>query len=447
MSDANLFVFLLLIISTQGDVSKNSPFYCYSEDPTRLWTGLGGIHNPYEPIRGQNINANVSTCSPSKIWMLGRHGSRFPSATELPEMIRIATERHGDIVTNYNQGRTSLCASDFELLQNWKFNPNATMDVEAHLTDSGWKEMVALAQRFQAAFPSLLPPTYSPNHYFFRSGQYQRMKYSLYAFTEGLFGVNGHENVHFEDIPEPDLFMRPFSNCLLYMNLIRVEQNAFIQGPEYQQMVMQVSAKLGFHNSNVLRDSEVGYLALLCRYEQTWNSNFDSPFCAAFSVANAQVAQYSQDLEWYHRIAYGNIAYRRLYENLMCFQLQDLLRFIQSNNPTDHKARIFNGHVSQFLILLHFEAFAGDAILTRHNFAQQIQRNWKSNEILPMAANLAVVRFDCADGDNDILFLWNEKPLQIHGCDANGLCKQSLILDRFSRYLNANCMEVYCTNY
>lgn len=213
-----------------------------------------------------------------------------------------------------------------------------------------------------------------------------------------MFGVNGHELVHFESVPEEeDVYMRPFSICDLYYELpIRVEQYSFIQGPEYQEMVTQVSAKLGFHNSNVLRNNEVALLALHCKYEQMWNINYTdpSPFCAAFSVANAHVIEYSQDVDWYHRIAYGRPEYRSLHENIMCFTFQDMLRFIQSNDVNDHKARIFNGHVSQFLILLHFEAFDGDEVLTRHNFAQQTERAWKSTNLLPMAANLAVIRYE-----------------------------------------------------
>lgn len=76
------------------------------------------------------------------------------------------------------------------------------------------------------------------------------------------------------------------------------------------------------------------------------------------------------------------------------FASQDMLHFIQSNDVNGHKARIFIGHVNQLIILLHFEAFAGDDMLTRHNFAQQTARVWRSNENLPIEANLAVIRFE-----------------------------------------------------
>lgn len=395
-SVADLLVISLAIISTQASVSVHNPFYCYSEDPVRQWTALGGIHTPYELNRGRVINANVSSCNPSKFWMLGRHGARLPLDTELPIILGDITEIHRQILSNYNQGRTSLCASDFELLRNWQFDPNITIENAGHLAESGWIEIEEIAQRYQAAFPSILSSTYSPNDYFFRSTDFQRTQNSLRAFADGLFGVNGNEQVEFEDIPQPDIFMRPYQNCPLYdqINAVRVEQDAFMQGPEYQEMIVQVSDKLGFRNSHVLRTGEIVALARQCKLEQIWDLNSTSPFCAAFSVANTQVIEFSEDVDLYYRIGYGRPEHRRLYENLMCFHMQDLLRFIQSNDVDDHRARIFSGHVNLFLILMNFEAFNGDAPLTRHNFAQQMGREWRSSEHLPMAANLAVIRYE-----------------------------------------------------
>lgn len=123
-----MFAFSLVIIAIQIGVTQLNPFYCYSEDPIRLWTGLGGMHSPYEPNRGQNINANVSTCNPAKFWMFGRR-AKFPGDI-LADLIRVITALHSRILTNYNQGRTSLCASDYELLKNWQFNPNITRWLE-----------------------------------------------------------------------------------------------------------------------------------------------------------------------------------------------------------------------------------------------------------------------------------------------------------------------------
>lgn len=126
----------------------------------------------------------------------------------------------------------------------------------------------------------------------------------------------------------------------------------------------------------------------------------------------------------------------------------------------------FSAPTRQSFILVTFSSFEDDIPLTRHNFAQQAFRLWKSSLVAPMGTNLAVIRYEwvicfwksfrmlhwyffflsCADGDNDVLFLFNEKPLQIAGCQSNGLCKQSLILQRFSRFLDGDCSELFCSN-
>jgi hypothetical protein len=52
----------------------------------------------------------------------------------------------------------------------------------------------------------------------------------------------------------------------------------------------------------------------------------------------------------------------------------------------------------------------------------------------------------CPGGDNEALFLYNEKPLAIPGCQSNGLCKVSYILQKYSRFLTANCPNTFCSN-
>lgn len=52
----------------------------------------------------------------------------------------------------------------------------------------------------------------------------------------------------------------------------------------------------------------------------------------------------------------------------------------------------------------------------------------------------------CDNGDNEALFLWNERPLQIPGCQANGLCKISTVIARYNRFLNANCESLFCSS-
>lgn len=135
--------------------------------------------------------------------------------------------------------------------------------------------------------------------------------------------------------------------------------------------------------------------AKLCEYDQVFDLNATSPLCGGFSVANHQVLEYYQDLDFYYRSGYGFANYRQLFENLPCFLMQDLLHFLRSNDADDHKARNYNTNGTPLMIMLvTFGAFQDDVPLTRHNFAQQSQRLWKSSFVSPMATNLAVIRYE-----------------------------------------------------
>lgn len=392
---AHLLVLSFAVLFVHAGVSVHNPFYCYSQDPIRPQNGWFGIHTSYETNRGRTINANVSTCNPSKFWMLSRHGTRWPNPTELNNIWN--NEHLGQqIQLHYEQGKTSLCASDIELIRNWQFDPNITVELAQYVIAAGWNELEGLGQRYQAAFPSIFSP-YSPNDYRFRASNFQRTQVSLHAFADGLFGLNGHEQIDLEEVVEPDYLLRAYTVCPLYNEIITNlrERDEFREGPEYQQMTTQVSAKLGFHASYALRNNEVATLALICKYEQIWNLNATSPLCAAFSVANRQVIEYFEDLEFYYRIGPGKIEYRRLFENLVCFNMQDLLQFLQSNDADDHKVRVYSGHVTILpMILMNLGAFDTDEPLTQHNFAQQTQRVWRAGLIMPMGANLAVIRYE-----------------------------------------------------
>lgn len=99
------------------------------------------VRTSYETSRGESINPNVSTCNPSKLWMIGRHGTRLPNPSDLTSILENKERLHSDILSNYEQGKTSLCASDFELLRNWIFDSDITLERSDEATPAGcWLE-------------------------------------------------------------------------------------------------------------------------------------------------------------------------------------------------------------------------------------------------------------------------------------------------------------------
>lgn len=351
----------------------------------------------YETNRGRHIDPTVSSCAPSKFWFLSRHGTRLPSVPDLNRILQLNEKLHIGILRNYDAGKSTLCAADMALIRNWRWDPNITIEFEQHLTNAGWNEFQGLAERFQAAFPEILPSTYSSQDYLFRTTGLPRTVSSLFAFADGLFGFNGHQQVEFAEITLPDVLLRPHMYCELYLNATRVleEQTAFIEGPEYQNMISEVSAKLGFLGSETLRSDEVETLALICQFEQIWDIESISPLCSAFSVSNFQVLEYKEDLDFYYRTGYGNPDFRRLFENINCHLMEDLLSMLQSDDPNDLKAKIYSTHTVVLpLLLVTFGVFEDEIPLTRHNIAQQTFRLWKTSLLLPKGSNLSVVRYE-----------------------------------------------------
>lgn len=169
--------------------------------------------------------------------------------------------------------------------------------------------------------------------------------------------------------------------------------DAFEAGPEYNEMLEQVNRKLGFFGANQLNSRDVRTVWDFCKFDQGWNPSTPSPWCAAFSIANHAVLDYLEDLDYYYGMGYGGDV--PLFANMNCLVMQDLLRFLESNDASDHLARLYSSHSRALqLFLVTLGVFSGDAPLTRHNFAQQESRQWRSGFIAPMASNFVVVRLE-----------------------------------------------------
>jgi multiple inositol-polyphosphate phosphatase / 2,3-bisphosphoglycerate 3-phosphatase len=172
------------------------------------------------------------------------------------------------------------------------------------------------------------------------------------------------------------------------------ERNAFYNGPEFRLLNSQVNAKLGLQGSNQLSGADIRIIWDICRYEKKLDLTIPSAWCAPFSIANSQTLEYATDLQYYYGTGYGN-PNRRLTENNSCGLMQDLLRYLQSSNANDQRARIFGTHASGIqLMMVALGAFEDEDHLTRHNIAQTMARQWRNSWISPMAGNLAAVRYE-----------------------------------------------------
>lgn len=172
-----------------------------------------------------------------------------------------------------------------------------------------------------------------------------------------------------------------------------IEMNAFEAGPEFAEMLEQVNRKLGFFGGNQLSSRDVRTVWDFCKFELSWEPATPSPWCSAFSIANHAVMEYLEDLDYYYGMGYGGDV--PMFANMNCHIMQDLLRFLESNDSSDQHARLYSSHSRALqLFLVTLGVFNGDEHLTRHNFAQQTFREWRSSLIAPMGSNFIVIRFE-----------------------------------------------------
>ena len=93
------------------------------------------------------------------------------------------------------------------------------------------------------------------------------------------------------------------------------------------------------------------------------------------------------------------------------------------------------GHADTLLPLLTLLGFFKDReALTSTNYATQTQRSFRTSHMLPYAANLLLVLYDCGGGDLRLQPLLNEKPVTFPGLAAEQQASMPLYQDVRAHY-------------
>lgn len=157
---------------------------------------------------------------------------------------------------------------------------NFTIENAFMPSESSIVNMQNIARRYQEAFPTLLRETYSREHFFFRHSPSDRSNSSIRAFTAGLFGETGSENVFYEDTPDApnrDHLLSPFDSCPQFNAEVGWqprEREIFFEGPEFEELQRQVNAKLGLIGSNALNVQQIMIMWRWCAFETSSSFEF-----------------------------------------------------------------------------------------------------------------------------------------------------------------------------
>lgn len=129
--------------------------------------------------------------------------------------------------------------------------------------------------------------------------------------------------------------------------------------------------------------------------------------------------------------------------NIACHAVKDLLNRLESNDSPIVTAYFTHStRVQQVLATLG--AFDGEELPNSDNFNEMHNRKWKTSVVSPSAANLAVIQYECGTESN-VKFFINEQTLHLDWCSADGVCKLSDMQNKFARFKNAECDQIFCT--
>lgn len=217
------------------------------------------------------------------------------------------------------------------------------------------------------------------------------------------------------------------------------EYKKFIKSQTITQLVSDVSSRLGYKYP--LKTQQVLDMFDMCRYDQAWNLEAPSPWCAAFNPPQIDDLEYLEDLAKYWKSGYGS----KLSSRLSCSSVNDMLKHLGSNQQPQ-VVTYFTHSKAVLLLLTALQAAKDTDSLRADNYYSMSRRKWRSSELTPFASNVVAIKYDCPNEveRNKIMFFQNEKPLYFDWCKV-GLCNWSDVQERYKEYTQGNCGEYFCS--
>ncbi|KAF7644831.1 hypothetical protein LDENG_00214980 [Lucifuga dentata] len=309
----------------------------------------------------------------------------------------------------------------WEIQSNWRMW--YTEDMDGRLVQKGVNDHKHLAVRLSKLFPSLISEEKLRGGLIsFITSSKHRCVNSTLAFKAGLTELWGIQDVEF-NYAVNDTLMRFFDRCIRFVQDVVnnssavAEANKFKSGPEMRRVQEKIADQLRVKRSLITEDMAEAAFDL-CAYEFAIKA-VNSPWCQLFNEADAQVMEYANDLNEFWKRGYGY----DINSKSSCILFHDLFSRLdkaanenKSSQQVTEAVTIQVGHADTLLPLLTLLGFFKDTdVLTSTNYATQTQRSFRIGHMLPYAANLILVLFDCGGGDLRLQPLLNEKPVAFPG--------------------------------
>ncbi|XP_018045713.1 PREDICTED: multiple inositol polyphosphate phosphatase 1-like [Atta colombica] len=385
-----------------------------------------GSKTPYRCVANYDESIlEYPDCVEKKIWLIFRHGTRYPGKKYIPRMIEDLPELQHVILKNYKNGATNLSADEAALFKKWKLS--FTQGNMMKLAVEGENEMIDLGERYQARFPSLMPETFNNQTYKFRFTATQRTEESARHFAVGLFGWHNSKNVWYPLPVYRDRVIRFYKACPRWRQEVdknlgaKLEKMKFLDSKIVRNMLDNIKKRIGLN----IDYETVNLMYTTCAFETALNRSIISPWCKIFSSNDFKIFEYVEDLEFYWIDGYG---YPLTYKQA-CAVLKDMFDFFGSNEATVTTA--YFTHSGTILKLIALLGLAKDSHpLTHDSFVlrkKEDKRAWRSSIIDTFATNIAFVLYDCEYYGPSVLFMLQERPVYLPGCPKDMPCPLNIM--------------------
>uniref|UniRef100_A0A3Q1FGS2 Multiple inositol polyphosphate phosphatase 1 n=1 Tax=Acanthochromis polyacanthus TaxID=80966 RepID=A0A3Q1FGS2_9TELE len=335
-----------------------------------------------------------------------RHGTRYPTAKSITEM-----QEFYNIVRHNASGEQSWLQ---EIQTQWTMW--YTEDMDGRLVQKGVNDLKHLAVRLSKLFPSLISEKKLRGGLIkFITSSKHRCVNSTLSFKAGLTFTD----TLFEHAVN-DALMRFFDQCTRFVQEVDnnpsavTEWDKFKEGPEMKRVEEKIADRLGVEYNLITQDmAEAAFY--LCAYEFAIKA-VNSPWCQLFDEDDAKIMEYEADLREFWKRGYGH----DINSKSSCILFHDAFSRLDkaARQPVTEPVTVQIGHADTLLPLLTLLGFFNDSdALTSTNYATQTQRSFRTSHMMPYAANLLFVLYDCGGGDLRLQPLLNEKPVTFPGLD------------------------------
>ncbi|KAM3860009.1 multiple inositol polyphosphate phosphatase 1b [Diretmus argenteus] len=354
-------------------------------------------------------------CVPVQLTAVIRHGSRFPTVKNIRRIRELS-----ELVLK----EASSSEEWMEEIRRWEMWYSDDMD--GKLVEKGREDHRYLAKRLSILFPSLLSEeNLERGRIWFQTSSKHRCVDSIEAFQQGLYEHWGVEEVRYHHKVNDEL-MRFFEHCRGYVEGVENNRTALVEvekfkgGEEMEEVRRRMAERLGLPLHRITADlAEAAFF--LCSYEFSIRS-VSSPWCFLFDDADAKVLEYKSDLKQYWKRSHGHVINGRsscpLFHHVFSRLDQNLDQAGRLSRSSE-AASILVGHAETLLPLLSLLGLYKDqAPPTARNYHSQHGRSFRSGQIVPYAANLLFVLYDCHQGPR-LQLLLNESPVRFPGLEED----------------------------